>query len=165
MSEGNATIIIPEPEEIDKMNNCCSLCDCLCYHKFEDWWKAYKTKIAGKVGIGLSILNSIFIVLDAHYPASAAKYIVAALISAGVFIGGLMYDRLARDHKQLEDDNVSLKQSKEEIIRRFTLIPHYESNETPAGSEDTIQPVNFEAIHRNNVFHSAITEYTFPDSE
>jgi hypothetical protein len=55
----------------------------------------------------LAILNSIFVVLDAYYPASIAKYIVAALISAGVFMGGLMYDRLAREHKQLEDDNVS----------------------------------------------------------
>lgn len=157
----------------EKTNNdkdcfsCPDCCICIYYKDVEQWWNERKTKIAGKIGIFLSILNSVFIILDVHYPASIAKYIVAALISAGVFIGGLMYDRLAREHEQLADDNVS----KQDIIRRFTMFAGNNSNailtipsplaDTPQ-SDDTVEPINFEAMHVNNIRQTAINEYTFP---
>jgi hypothetical protein len=171
MSEENENSNVPTisfaenpTESHDEMQSCWTLCDCCCSccSSFEAWWDENKTKIAGKMGIALSILNSVFLVVDSYYPASIAKYIVASLISAGVFMGGLMYDRLARDHKKLEVDN----ESKKDMIRRFTLAQqHHDPFPTPQGSDDTVQPVNFEAMHKNNVIQTAINDYTFPENQ
>lgn len=150
-----------------KNNNSDNESCCLFYYmeRISEYWNLHEQNIAAKMGFALSILNSIFLIIDTYYPASIAKYVVAGTISAGVFIGSLCYQRivdqykvLEEKHEQLETDHISLKQSKDEIIRRYTLLQQHTPNSTTPQSVDSIEPINFEQIHKNN----KLNDYTFP---
>lgn len=156
--------------------NCCNddycNCDCCnsCCSYFGELWNNNKSKIASKMGIALSILNSVFLIIDTYYPASLAKYIVAGTISAGVFMGGILYQKLVDHYKalgekynQLENDNTSLKQSRDEVIRRYTIAINNSNNTTPQ-SVQSIEPINFEEMHRNNMMNSELNDYVFPEN-
>ena len=134
----------------------CSCCSCI------DMLIINKKKIIGKAGIVLSLLNSLFITLDAYYPGTIAKYIVSGLISIGVFIGGIMFDRMAHENAKLNESCESLQNEKKEIIRRFTVIDMPTHTATPTETDRetnlSVEPINFEAMHNNNKLES----FTFP---
>lgn len=151
----------------NESKNCCESC----WGTFEGWiddfkiwYDEKKDKIAGRLGMVLSILNIAFIGLDAYYPTSIAKYVVASLVSVGVFIGGVMFEKLVNSNKILTEDN----KSKNEMIRRYTAFVTATSAETPDNerriarepngisfdfdndSVNSIEPVNFLEVHKNN---------------
>lgn len=157
----------------NESKNCCESC----WGTFEGWiddfkiwYDEKKDKIAGRLGMVLSILNIAFIGLDAYYPTSIAKYVVASLVSVGVFIGGVMFEKLVNSNKILTEDN----KSKNEMIRRYTqfgtafgVMPRLTTQaETPDNerhlerepngisfdndSISSIEPVNFLEVHKNN---------------
>lgn len=143
--------------EEEKENNCWN---CWGYYAaLANYCEEKKKKIAGRLGIILSILNIIFIIIDNVMPTAIVKYVVASLISAGVFIGGIMFERIVSENEVLEEDN----KSKQEIIRRFTVMPVNAIDMTPQ-SIDSVEPINFEQMHHNNIIQTSMNNYAFPNN-
>lgn len=128
----------------------------------------------GKFGLGLSIMGGIVSVLLGFkiiIPAS----IIMGLTNAGIFAGSLAFERLQQQKEKLNDDCESQRQ----IIRKLTIKPFFDNynngqnaqqeediqieTETETGrSIDTIEPINFEQMHKNNILQSSLNNFTFP---
>jgi hypothetical protein len=144
------------------------------------WWDRNKHSIAPKLSITLGILGGVgsaLIGLKLIIPAS----IVLGVVNVGIFFSGLSMDRLNQESIKKSSEVESLKNEKQEIIRRFTVCQNYNNSlqstqdqnmrlndidnaisPTTNNSNDTVEPVCFEMMHKNNIRHSAINCFHFP---
>jgi hypothetical protein len=149
----------------------------------DNWWNRNKHSIAPKLSITLGILGGVgsaLVGLKLLIPAS----IVLGVVNIGIFFSGLSMDRLNQESIKKTSEVQSLKNEKQDIIRRFTVCQNNYNNSlqstqdqnmrlndidnaispTTNNSNDTIEPVCFEMMHKNNIRHSAINAFHFPDN-
>lgn len=133
---------------------CCGLLD------FADtFWQKYRYH-SGKISIGISVLGSVSAILTGQHLITGS--IMVGITNVSVFFSGLAYEKLNNQAKKLNDDCESQRQ----MIRKLTMAPRFES-ETPQSRESnvTVEPINFELMHKNNVVNNSMKNYNFPDDE
>lgn len=134
-------------------NSCCSFF----LNKLDQLWAEYKHH-SGKVSIGLSVLGGLSSILVGKYIIIGS--VAIAITNSAVFMSGIAYEKLKSENKQLNSDCESHK----EMLRRFTLFQPNNKNNTDTETNrsiETIEPINFEQIHKNNMLSS----YAFPTNE
>ena len=136
-----------------------------CIDKIDDFWNTHKNSISSKFSIGLGVMGgvgSILVGMKLFIPTS----IVLGICNVGIFFSGIAMQKYAQENTKLSDEKISLHNEKQEIIRRYTTIQHGGNNEplsiTPTDSIDTIQPVQFESMHQNNMVESSMNNFAFP---
>lgn len=89
-----------------------------CLDIIDDCWEAYKFKVSGKFAMGLSILAGVSSILVAKFVIPAG--VVIGITNVGVFFAGVSLEIFANEHKNIRDENISLKNDKEQMVRRYT---------------------------------------------
>ena len=87
----------------------------------------------GKFGIGLSLLGgtaSVLLGFGITVPAS----VVMGICNVGIFAGGICFERIQQQNKELINDNISLKQ---DISRRKTILENFKFVESKEDEEMT----------------------------
>lgn len=103
----------------------------------------------GKFGIILSVLGGCSSILLGFGLTNFAS-VVMGITNVAIFCGSLAFERLKYENNKLNSDCESQRQ----VLRRLTLHPQFrtfndeDDTETPK-SINSIQPVDFGAIHRN----------------
>ena len=92
----------------------CSILDSI-----DNFWNDYK-KHTGKLSIAVSALGFTGAVLLGHN--LIAGSIIIGVTNISVFLSGLAFEKIANDNELLTKDNNSLKNEKEEMVRRYTLF-------------------------------------------
>ena len=143
-----------EQENKTDCNCCCGLLDCV-----DSFWDKYRHH-SGKISVGISVLGAVSAILAGQHIILGS--IMVGITNISVFFSGLAYEKLNSQAKKLNEDCESQKQ----MIRKLTMAPNFES-ETPQSRESTmtVEPVNFELIHKNNIVQNSIKNYNFPDNE
>lgn len=138
--------------EIEDKKNCCfSLLD-----SFDGFWAEYKHH-SGKVSIILSSIGAISSILVGQHILIGS--IALTITNTAIFFSGIAYEKLKAENHKLNSDVESQKQ----ILRRLTILPNGNvDEETPTTnkSNDSVEPVNFNKIHKNNLIES----YKFGDN-
>ncbi|RTL06733.1 hypothetical protein EKK58_04320 [Candidatus Dependentiae bacterium] len=93
-------------------------CVCNCLDFTDDFWKKYKHH-SGKVSIGISILGGVGAVLSGV--SIVASSIVIGVTNVAIFFSGLAYEKLNNQAKQIIDENISLQNDKNELVKRLTV--------------------------------------------
>ena len=94
-----------------------------CFDKILNYWDEQKFKYASKLSIILSILGavgSVLIGLNMFVPAS----VVMGVCNLGIFAQGLIAEKLKNHNEKIIDENKSLQNEKNEMVRRFTQIQY-----------------------------------------
>lgn len=139
-------------------------CNCSCIDAMHSFWEKYKYKVSTPVAITLSALGVICGVLIPQYHVIGGVAVVVTNVS--IFFTGVTLSQFSVENKALIDDNVSLKNEN----RRLTVAPKLINlgntgepcdSETPR-SIDTIGPVDFAQLHKNNIVQSSINSFLFP---
>lgn len=145
---------------------CC--CECLCCDDISQWWNKRKWKILGKTGmITVSALNSLFTILDVYTGGSftVLKYVALGLLNVGIVASTYLYSQMELKSDILDTENQSLKQDKNELVKRLTTFHFPQSitanttpqNLTPSANSTTYEEMqNFNDIYLNNITVSAI---------
>lgn len=120
-----------ENKNDNEEKNCFYCCD-----YFENLYNKHINQVIGKAGIGLSILGTTFTVLAGHY--YIASVVVGTILNAGVLCGSLAFEKLNHQVQNLEETNVSLRNEKMEIVRRFSISQYNFpiDNDTSVGNEE-----------------------------
>jgi hypothetical protein len=148
-------------DNIKKNNDdscCCSVVDSL-----QDWWNVNKYRVSAPLAVGLSVCGGVGSVLSAY--SIIGTSVVIGVTNVGIFFSGIALSAFSSENKKLSKDNISLCNEKNDIVRRLTMAyPHLnESRSVSERSDDSVEPVNFEHVHKNNVFQSSIKAFNFPE--
>lgn len=144
---------------------CCNLIDSL-----HEWWDVNKYRVSAPLAVGLSVGGGIGSILASQYILSTS--VVTGITNVGIFFSGIALSAFSSENKKLAKDNISLSNEKNDIVRRLTLaypdlnvdrvISGCESRSLTGRSDQTVEPINFEEVHKNNVFQSSINSFNFP---
>jgi hypothetical protein len=130
-------------EEKDENCRCCDCCFVI-----DDFWNRYKYTIAPKLSISIGVMGGVVDILSG-LGYTIPMTVVSSLCSASVFFAGVMLEHfknnvqnLEDEKKNLETDNISLQNQKEELrVRLNTFCFPISQNITPSN-----EPINSE-IH------------------
>lgn len=98
--------------------------NCCCCEYIDNIIEQYE-KHSGKIAIGLSILGTISSILVGK--AIIAGSIAMAITNGAIFFSGLMTEKIVGKKREIEKDNVSLKN---EMDKRMTLIDNFKFPQT-----------------------------------
>lgn len=120
-----------------------SICCCEIIDKIDNLWEENKYKISGKFSIGLSILAGVAGILSFKFLILSG--IALSITNVGVFFAGISLEKFKNEQQLLKDTNESLRNEKNEMIRRFTTIQlqndrNLENFEFPISNEATGTP-------------------------
>lgn len=128
----------------------------------DNFWEDHKNSLSSKFSILLGVvggIGSVLVGMKMFVPAS----IVLGVCNVGIFFSGIAIERIGNDNNKKTSDIESLHKEKREIIRRFTMVNQSEPiSITPMDSEDTVEPINFELMHHNNVLQDSMNTFAFP---
>lgn len=114
-------------------------CDCCCLPLVMDYWKIYKYKVLKYSSFGLSALGGAVVAMNGTY--IIPTYIFGAIMNVAIFVGGYTIDELAKGLKESRDENISLRNEKIDIIRRFTVNRDFQfPTSESSSSHNTIAP-------------------------
>ena len=116
-----------------------------------DFWEEYKYKISTPIAITLSVFGTATSLLTPHFVIFGST--MGAITNISVFFVSILLSKWSTENLLLEDNNKILKNEN----KRLTVI--YNSQAISEKSNDSVEPVNFENIHRDNI----IKNYTFPN--
>lgn len=94
--------------------------------KLDEFWDEYKVH-SGKVSLGISIVGGIGAILAGN--SIIAGSIVIGVTNVAIFFSSIAYEKLVNDLNNTKKDNESLKNEKNEMIRRFTEYQFPEEND------------------------------------
>ena len=100
-----------------------------CGDVVDNFWEEYK-KHSGKVSIFLSVLGGVGAILAGKL--ILASSIVLGVTNVAIFFSAVCYEKLQGDMKLLKKDNSSLKDEKNEMVRKLTF---YKFPDTPHSTE------------------------------
>jgi hypothetical protein len=133
---------------------------CTCIDYLDNFFESNKYKISAPLAIGLSVLGGLSSILIGK--GIIAGSIGVAITNTSVFFVSILLSKFSKDNKYLEYNNNSLKNEN----RRLTTFCHELTtnnsiNETPQSNDsiESIEPINFSDIHKNN----KIASFIFPN--
>jgi len=138
--------------------SCIPCLDCL-----DDFWEEHKYKISGKIALGLGILSSASSVMVSFPSLLVPASVALTLTNTGVFFAGIVMEKYKNENKKLYNDNKSLSNEKNEMIRRMTnfnfpisdVQTQQKGDETPKSeisitSTATPQMMDFNALYKGS---------------
>lgn len=146
-------------ENEDNIN--CSLLDYA-----DEFWLKYKHH-SGKVSIALSILGGVSAILVGKYIIVGS--IAIAITNASVFMSGIAYEKLNTENTKMTNENKSLQNEKNDLVRRLTHFhfPHDASNITPSNgtpnNSNASTSTNYEEVKEFKLNRNIIID-TSPDA-
>jgi len=92
--------------------------DCCCCG-LEDIWYNYKYKIIKYSSIVMSGIGGATIALNGHF--AIPTYVFGSILNVGILVSGLAIDELATQNKNVHEENKSLQNAKNDMVRKYTI--------------------------------------------
>lgn len=152
-------------DNIKKNNEDDLSCCCFVIDSLQEWWNVNKYRVSTPLAVGLSVCGGIGSILVGKSIIGAS--IMIGVTNVGIFFSGIALSAFSSENKKLSKDNISLCNEKNDIVRRLTMAyPHLNHSELASEkSDDSVEPINFEQVHKNNIFQSSIRSFNFPDDQ
>lgn len=149
------------------MNNNNNEENCTCSSWLNEIYQKYKYRVSGKIAIGLACTAGLGAIMTGIDILQIPANIFIGLTNAGAFCTGLALEKFSKENKKLNDDNESLQNEKQDIIRRFTIAPQFIpfNANTPSNASASTQVedediIDFSTIYKNGVLNPAFLSQT-----
>lgn len=153
------------------MNTDDEKCCCASINMIDRFFENYKYKISSPLAIILSVAGAVSGLLVSKFIVIGG--VAIAITNCSVFFSSILLDRYAKANKNLQNDNISLQNENRRLTtfcKSLTNTPtniqnannapniQHDGDTDRAESIGSVEPVNFDSIHKIN----KLTSFAFP---